>query len=275
MASVIPKAPTVAALGEVWASIADLAAGLDDESWALPSPLPGWSVQDNVSHMVGTEAMLLGHPTPEVAIDREALPHVTNEIGDFNEVWVEHLRTEAPAAVLARFREYTGARLDALRAMPQDEWAAESFTPAGKDTYGRFMQLRVFDCWLHEQDIRDTVGAPGYESGGAVDVMLDEMTTALGFVVGKRAAVGPGNSVEFVLTDADSVVRRIAVDVAERAAVVDSLPGEPTVRLTMPVGTMTRLCAGRVEPESLRSTIEVEGDEVVGDTIAANLRYTI
>ena len=33
-----------------------------------------------------------------------------------------------------------------------------SFTPAGKDTYGRFMQIRVFDCWLHEQDIRDALG---------------------------------------------------------------------------------------------------------------------
>ena len=39
--------------------------------------------------------------------------------------------------------------------MSQEEWDAESFTPAGKSTYGRFMQIRVFDCWLHEQDIRD------------------------------------------------------------------------------------------------------------------------
>ena len=71
--------------------------------------------------------------------------------------------------------------------MSDDEWNAESFTPAGMDTYGRFMQIRVFDCWLHEQDIRDAVGRPGHETGLAVEVVLDEMATALGFVVGKKA----------------------------------------------------------------------------------------
>ena len=76
--------------------------------------------------------------------------------------------------------------------MSDDEWNAESFTPAGKDTFGRFMQIRVFDCWLHEQDIRDAVGQPGHESGLAVEVVLDEMATALGFVVGKKAGATAG-----------------------------------------------------------------------------------
>ena len=60
MASIVPKDPTVAALGEVWTSLGDLLAELDDAQWRLPSPLPGWSVQDNVAHIVGTEAMLSG-----------------------------------------------------------------------------------------------------------------------------------------------------------------------------------------------------------------------
>ena len=42
-------------------------------------------------------------------------------------------------------------------------------TPAGPDTYGRFMRVRIFDCWMHEQDIRRAVGRPGHVEGPAVD----------------------------------------------------------------------------------------------------------
>lgn len=65
-----------------------------------------------------------------------------------------------------------------------DEWNAVGFTPAGQDTHGRFMRIRVYDCWLHEQDIRDGAGLPGRDEGAGVAVALDEMETALGFIVG-------------------------------------------------------------------------------------------
>jgi uncharacterized protein (TIGR03083 family) len=275
MASSIPKDRTVAALGEVWASLDDLLAGLTDDEWSQPTPLPGWSVQDNVSHIVGTEAMLSGEPGPSIEVDREASAHVRNDIGVFNEQWVEALRDEAPAAVLARFRSLTATRLATLEAMSEDEWNAESFTPAGKDTFGRFMQIRVFDCWLHEQDIRDAVGQPGHESGLAVDVVLDEMATALGFVVGKKAGAATGQSVTFALTDGGSIVRELHVEVGERATVVSELSGPATVTLTMPIGVMTRRCAGRVGADELLDQVVIDGDLSLASKILENQSYTI
>ena len=275
MASSIPKDRTVAALGEVWASLGELLGDLTDEQWRLPSPLPGWSVQDNVSHIVGTEAMLAGEPGPSIEIDRESSEHVRNDIGAFNEQWVEALRVVQPNEVLSRFRELTGARLAALEQMSVDEWNAESFTPAGKDTFGRFMQIRVFDCWLHEQDIRDAVGQPGHETGLAVEVVLDEMATALGFVVGKKAGASAGQSVTFALTDSGAVVRQLHVEMGERAAVVAALSGPATVTLTMPIGVMTRRCAGRVGPDDLLDQVVIDGDLSLASSILANQSYTI
>ncbi len=275
MASNIPKDRTVAALGEVWASLGDLLGDLRDDEWRLPSPLPGWSVQDNVSHIVGTEAMLAGEPGPSVDIDRSVNEHVRNDIGAFNEQWVEWLRAVPSNEVLSRFREITGARLATLERMSLDEWNAESFTPAGKDTYGRFMQIRVFDCWLHEQDIRDAVGRPGHENGLAVEVVLDEMATALGFVVGKKAGATSGQAVTFALTDAGAVVRELHVEVGERAAVVPSLSGPATVVLTMPIGVMTRRCAGRVAPDGLLDQVAIDGDLTLASRILDNQSYTI
>ena len=275
MASSIPKDRTVAALGEVWASLGELLGDLTDEQWRMPSPLPGWSVQDNVSHIVGTEAMLAGEPGPTIDIDRDANEHVRNDIGAFNEQWVEALRVVQPNEVLSRFRELTGARLATLDQMSVDEWNAESFTPAGRDTYGRFMQIRVFDCWLHEQDIRDAVDQPGHQTGLAVEVVLDEMATALGFVVGKKAGASAGESVTFALTDGGAVVRELHVEVGERAAVVAALSGPATVVLTMPVGVMTRRCAGRVGPDDLLDQVVIDGDLSLASRILDNQSYTI
>lgn len=275
MTSVISQDRTIRALEEVWSSLSRLLGELSDEQWSAPTPLPGWSVQDNVAHLLGTEAMLLDIENPRVVIDRETRTHVHNDIGEFNEVWVEHLRPKPPADVLSLFREYTASRLVALEATTEEQWNAESFTPAGKDTYGRFMQIRVFDCWLHEQDIRDAVGLPGHERGVAVDVTLDEMSTAMGFVVGKKARVGSGQSVTFQLTDAGDVTRTIHVSVGERAAVVDSLDAPATLTLTMPVGVMTRLCAGRVPLDEVRDTIRADGDEDVAERVLTSLNYTI
>ena len=201
--------------------------------------------------------------------------HVRNDIGSFNEQWVESMRSVPPNEVLSRFRELTGARLAALEQMSDDEWNVESFTPAGMDTYGRFMQIRVFDCWLHEQDIRDAVGRPGHETGLAVDVVVDEMATALGFVVGKKAGAAAGQSVTFALTDGGAVVRELHVDVAERASVVPALAGPPTVTLTMPVGVMTRRCAGRVGPDELLDQVVIDGDLALASKILENQSYTI
>ena len=275
MASVISKDRTVEALREVWVSLDDLLSGLTDEDWSKPSPLPGWDVTANVAHIVGTEAMLRGEPAPDVEIDRGALPHVTNDIGAFNEQWIESMRDMPPAEVLDRFRSVTAARLDELEAMSQEEWDAESFTPAGKDTFGRFMQIRVFDCWLHEQDIRDAVGHPGDETGLAVEVMLDELATALGFVVGKKAGGKPGDRVTFALTDGGAVVREFHVEVTERAMVVDRLHLPATLVLTMPIGVMTRRCAGRVGPDDLLDHIEIDGDRDLATRILRNQAYTI
>src|SRR5690606_27434094 len=122
MPSNIPKDRTVAALGEVWTSLEALLGSLSDDEWLVPSPLPGWSVQDNVSHIVGTEAMLAGQPGPDIEIDRAASAHVRNDIGEVNEKWVDSLRGAPPEEMLVRFREVTSARLAMLEQMSQEEW---------------------------------------------------------------------------------------------------------------------------------------------------------
>ena len=65
------------------------------------------------------------------------------------------------------------------------------------------------------------------------------------------------------------------VEVGERAAVVPALSGAPTVVLTMPVGVMTRRCAGRVGPDDLLDQVVIDGDLELASKILANQSYTI
>ncbi len=161
----VPKAPTVEALAEVWSRLDELLTGLDEASWSAPTPLPGWDVKAVVAHLIGTEAMLQGEPTPDVEIDPAEFQHVRNDMGRINEAWVASMADLAPVELLTRFREQTARRLGALQDTYQADWDTEGFTPAGIDTYGRFMRIRVFDCWFHEQDIRDAV-EPARRRGG-------------------------------------------------------------------------------------------------------------
>ena len=99
--------------------------------------------------------------------------------------------------------------------------------------------MRPWSRWrTHPHGANDPVAD---DSGLAVDVTLDEMATALGFVVGKKAGAQPGDRVTFALTDGGAVVREIHVEVVERAMVVDRLHLPATLLLKMPVGVMTVL----------------------------------
>ncbi len=56
--------PLIDRFEEVWHDIAKVCDGLTEEQWNAPTDLPGWSVKDNLAHMIGTERMLHGqHPS--------------------------------------------------------------------------------------------------------------------------------------------------------------------------------------------------------------------
>ncbi len=262
----------VGLLADEWAVLNDLLEGLDDAAWALPA-LPGWTVHDVVSHLIGGERMLLGHDRPAPPDEVDLGDHIRNDIARMNEAWIVALRHQTPAAMRADFRSVTDERLAALRSMSVEEFDAPSWTPTGKGTYGRFMQIRVFDFWMHEQDIRAATGMAGHEDGPVAEESLSEVVGALGYIVGKRAGAPEGSSVTFILTGPLEQSLHVAVD--GRAAVVDELPGAPTTELALGSSLFLRLAGGRVDPETVLEQVRISGDAELGRRVATNLAYTI
>jgi uncharacterized protein (TIGR03083 family) len=197
MVTQLDKRDVLEGLFGCWHEIDELLTGLSGGQWLEPTDLPGWRVQDVVSHLIGTESVLMGVPTPDPDCDVSALPHVHNAAAAMNECWVRHLRDEPPATMLQKFRSVTTERRKALAALDDEAWNQTSPTPVGVDTYGRFMRVRIFDCWMHEVDIRyavDVLATDEALAGAPAEHALAEITSSLGYIVGKLASAAGSRS---------------------------------------------------------------------------------
>lgn len=270
--------PLIASFEDVWGDIVTLCEGLTPEQWALPTDCPGWSVQDNVAHMIGTELMLAGErPTAPADAGADA-SHIRNDIGKANERWIESYRARSGAAVLDEFRAVTARRLDALRALSTDDWDRDGFTPEGPGPYRTFMEIRVFDCWYHDQDIREAIGRPGYVEGPVADLSIGRIPPkGLPYVVGKKAGAPPGSCVKFVVTGSPEIVAAIEAPPEGRAVLLPAAPPDPTTTVTLDRRTFARLAGGRWSGADARAKgqVKVDGDTALGDRVVDNMAFTI
>ena len=173
-----------------------------------------------------------------------------HSLARLNEAWIVTLRDRSHADLLADFRAITAERLASLRAMSPADFNAPSWTPAGNATYARFMQIRIFDCWMHEQDIRAAAGIPGNEGGAIAEQALAEVVLALGYIIGKRGRAPEGSRVQISL--AGPIKRDLHVVVDGRAKVVDALDGEPTATVRLSSSLFLRRIGGREDALAAR-----------------------
>lgn len=269
----LDKSDLLSGLFAAWDAIDRLLDGLPESGWQAPTPLPGWNVRAVVSHLIGTESMLMGIATPEADIDVAALEHVRNDFGAMNECWVRHLSGESGAALRERFVAVTNDRRKMLSQMSEDDWNAVTPTPAGKDSYGRFMRIRTFDCWMHEQDIRDALDRPASDEdlhGPAARLALDEMTASMGYVVGKLGKAPEGSRILIELT---GPLAHDQVAVNGRGQLVDDFGGQqPTATIRLDGLLFTRLAGGRT---SSTDGVEFGGDQDVAACVVEHINYVI
>jgi uncharacterized protein (TIGR03083 family) len=265
--------PSVVDLQEtVFRSLDDLCSSLTPEEWKLETECPGWSVQDNLSHIIGTESTILGRPVP--SHDPGDKPWVRNPIGAGNEVQVDYRRSWPPSKVLEEFRDVSGERVKAIRAMSDEDLAGDSWTPIGQGTVADLLAIRVMDCWVHEQDIRRAVGKPGSLDGPVAEHAFGRHSMALPFVVGKKVGAPDGTTVIFEITGPAGGVVGIGVE-GKRANRLDAVPDSPDVKLIMDLQTFNRLCCGRGDPADVTGEVKIDGDEALGRKILDQQNFMV
>lgn len=260
-------AETVELLEQTWRAIADVCEGLDEAGFLTPTDCPGWTVKDILSHILGTERSLRGETPPDVEIAHD---HVKNDLGRFNELWVESRRGVPGSEVLADFREVTSAQTADRRRLAAADMNASLFTPFGEMSLARWLGIRLFDCYSHEQDIRDALRRPGGLDGGTAREALRRGVESLPRAVGRAARGMP-----------DGTRAQIAVD-GELGGVWEievtggrGRPSDPTgavdAALRADLHTFFRLLWGRVSVQRAEAEggLVLTGDIDLGRRIAA------
>jgi uncharacterized protein (TIGR03083 family) len=273
----LDRADVIDGLSDVWNEIDELVAGLTEPQWQAATPLPGWRVHDVVAHVIGTESMLQGVTAPDADVDASVFQHVRNDVGVLNERWVRKLCAVPDGELLETFRATVAQRRAALVDMSDEAWNEITATPAGPDTYGRFMRVRVFDCWMHAQDIRDALNIPATDAqlgGPASRLALDEMAASMGFVVGKLSGAPDGSRVSIESTG--PLRRTFNVAVQGRGRLVEDFAGlEPTSTIQLDGLLFTRLAGGRTTPAQHSDAVIYGGDEAVGRRVVEHLNYVM
>jgi uncharacterized protein (TIGR03083 family) len=268
-----PREPVIGMLDEVWTSLAGACEGLTAADWELPTDCPGWTVRDQLSHVIGIERALMGEEPPPVG-GAEA-PHVKNEFGARNEAWVVARRDRPGHEVLDELREVTGRRLEILRSMPGAAFDEVGWSPVGQVPYRVFMEVRVFDSWVHEQDVRRAVERPGGFGGAGEAVTLDRMASAMAYVVGRKVAPPEGTTVVWRIAGRSD--REVAVVMeGGRGRSPASPPGEPSVLLDLDTDTFWRLACGRTTAMEVaeQGAVTASGDTELGRRILEAMAVT-
>lgn len=268
---------TIDALATCFSTLTELCSHLSESEWKSSTDLPGWSVQDNLSHLVAIERTLQGLPGTE----HRAAPadYVKNPIGELNENEIDSRRHLSGAEVLAEWKDIAAQRLATLRSADDSYFDAPAMTPTGPGTVADFLHIRVLDCWVHEQDMRRAVGAAGHLSGPAAELTIDRLIRTIPIVVGKRAGTPEGSSVIIDITEdpvLGGVRRHIVCTVSNgRAHIVDTEPVSSLAGLSMDTETFLVLATGRRSYEAVADRVTITGDLEHARKVASQLNMMI
>ncbi len=261
-----------------WNSIAELCSDLTDAEWERSTDCPGWTVRDQVSHVIAIERTLMGEPEPQGFEEAKLAEHVKNPVGELNEAWAASRRPLSGAEVLKEMVDVTNQRLAIIEKMTEEEMDKVGWSPIGEVPFSVSMSVRAFDCWVHEQDIRRAIGRPGHMTGVAAENAIDRIVMALPFVVGKRSGALDGQSVYFRVTGPttrDVVV--VMEDGKGRDASADPILGTAKATSTLSMDTETLVClgCGRWDPEQaiFQAKVAIEGDVELGQKVVHNLNF--
>jgi uncharacterized protein (TIGR03083 family) len=264
------------ALAQTWEGTAAVCHELSTTEWGLPTECPGWDVKDQLSHLIGIERAIMGEAAP--GWEHGFGPHVKNDFAAANEPWIAVRRACAGPEVYAEFVEVIRTRLTQEAGRSEEEWAAVGWSPVGQQPHAVFMEVRVFDSWVHEQDVRRALDRPGGTGNLASALSLTRVQDAMPFVVGKKATCPDGTVVRFDVAGEGGDARVVTIAVAggrARPVAEDEDGAAPAVTLSLSALDFVRLGCGRATGQQVErvGALAISGDDALGHRILDAMNF--
>ncbi len=253
-------AEMLAAYEDVLVHLLQLCRGLPHEAAELPTDCPGWSVRDQLAHVVGTEQAFSGSPSPPIELP--PLDHVRNDFDRYTEPAVHARRLLPLAAICDELAGLLPRRMAQYGELIAGGADGLTEGPFGPRPASAVLSLRTFDIWTHEQDIRRAVGLPPRIDCPGARITIERAFTAW--------------SHNFARLEGLDGALTITVDAPEtrsRTFPVGSGDG-PTAEIAADAGVIAWLGCGRGTLAEAADQVTLRGDRRWLDTLAGHLPFT-
>jgi uncharacterized protein (TIGR03083 family) len=237
--------------------------GLEPEQFDTPTALPGWRLREVIAHLVTTDkASVLGANLVTVLGSMERLER-------WNDRQVPKW-ADRPVPDLLLGLDRWGRKMRRLaQTLPAALYRLRVPTIFGRAPLGLLLWSRVYDEWVHRQDMRRALGLPDQEVD--LESPAEFLLTAIVSAVLPKVA-GKGGDV--VVSLEGTPVPEWRFDVAGRTGgPADGSPAA-SARVSGPATTIIMAAAGRGSFRSLQDegVLRVEGDQDLAARFLANLR---
>ena len=249
--------------------------GLEPSAWANPTACALWSVKDVVAHLLDTSFRRLSYGrdglVPEPGGPISTYADLVAYLNRLNAEWVRACRRLSPQllielmdAAALEVHAYFRSLDPHATAMFGVAWAGHESSPVWFDI-GREYTER----WLHQEQIREAVSAPGLTSKEWLHPVLDLFVRALPHVY-RDVPAEPGQSIHIAITGeagGDWTIQRLPggwelfSGRSERSA----------ARISMDQGTAWKLFSKGLSAEAARARVSLEGDAALGEPILGAL----
>lgn len=257
------------------AELMSLLRGLGGADWSKPTACALWSVKDIVAHLLDTTMRRLSYgrdgldPTPDQAISSYA--DLVAYLNRLNAEWIAATRRLSPRVLMdlldataPEVHVYFQSLDPEARAGFGVAWAGEESSPVWFDI-GREYTER----WLHQQQIREAVGAPGLTSREWLHPALDIFVRALPFTY-RAVEAEPGRSVRVEIGGEAGGVWTL-VRGPEGWGLFTGTDGNSATRVSLDQGSAWKLFSKGLSPEAAWRSVRIEGDRRLGKPVLGAL----
>lgn len=271
-----PLAPVLVLdrLRPLHAELLRLLRGLTADDWDRPTVCALWSVRDVVAHLLDDDLRRLsfhrdGQPPAGTAVDGyQSLVALINRM---NAEWVAVARRMSPR-ILVDLLGVTGPWVEELfRSIDPDAPAHWAVSWAGEVRSAHWFDVGrdYTERWLHQQQIRDAVGAPPLTAREWMHPVLDLFVRALPYTF-RDTPAPEGSTVRVAITGpagGDWTLRREAGGYR----LYGGASPEPTAIVTLSDETAWRLFSKGLAPETARARVNIDGDQALGRVVLGAL----
>ena len=249
--------------------------GLDPSDWSKPTACALWSVKDIAAHLLDTSVRRLSFgrdgldPTPDTPVT--SYTHLVSYLNRLNAQWVAAGKRMSPA-VLIDLLDFTAGQVHAfLQSLDPHSPALFPVAWAGEDASPNWFDIgrEYTERWLHQQQIRDAVGAPGLTGRAWLHPTLDIFVRALPHTF-RHARAAARSSVRVEIEGEAGGVWTV-VRSEEAWELFTGADPAPASAIVLDQDTAWRLFSKGLDRDAARRQIRFQGDTTLGETVLTSL----